>query len=94
MQDRSIVTISAVRFWIFINRFGFGLKPRFRFRFQNRHSTTFNKKYNQPLTCHTKQINLSPFSKAQHDATGGQLRPISVNQQTRRARRIERCCAF
>jgi len=44
---------SAVRFWIFINRFGFGfgLKQRFRFRFQNRHSTTFKKKYNQPLTC-------------------------------------------
>jgi len=32
-------------------RFGFGLKPWFRFRFHNRHSTTFNKKYNRPLTC-------------------------------------------
>ena len=42
---------SAVWFWIFINRFGFGLKPQFRFQFQNHYSTTFNKKYNQPLTC-------------------------------------------
>jgi len=32
--------------------------------------------------------------KAQHDTPGGQLRPISINQQTRRARRIEGCCAF
>jgi len=40
------------------------------------------------------QINLRPFSKAQHNTTGGQLRPISVNQQTRRAWRIKRCCAF
>jgi len=40
------------------------------------------------------QINLRPFSKAQHDTAGGQLRPISVNQQTCRARRIERCCIF
>jgi len=36
---RAFVT-SAVRFWIFIIQFGFGLKPRFWFRFQNRHSTT------------------------------------------------------
>ena len=45
------ISISAVRFWIFINRFGFRLKQRFRFRFQNCHGTTFNKKYNQPSTC-------------------------------------------
>jgi len=36
------VPYSAVRFWIFITRFGFGLK--LRFRFQNHYSTTFNKK--------------------------------------------------
>jgi len=40
------------------------------------------------------QINLRSFSKTQHGTAGRQLSPISVNQQTYRARRIERRCAF
>jgi len=40
--------------------------------------------YNRTELAYATQIDLRPFSKAQPDTAGGQLRPISINQQTRR----------
>jgi len=93
---------SAVDFYYSVRfQFGFGLTPRFWFRFQNRHSTTFNKKYNQPSDSHNQVKTClrsanKPTSLRQSSTRHSRraIKTISVNQQTCRARCIERCCAF